>query len=154
MKKIGFALLLVLAVAFALPAYAAEYVGAAKGCKMCHKKDGSWDVWEKSKHAKAGEALKSEAAKAVAPDAEKNETCLKCHMVGKDEGVGCEACHGPGSEYKAMDVMKDPAKAKEKGCIKPDEAVCKKCHGAKPEKHPAGPEFKYEEAKEKIKHWK
>ena len=45
---------------------------------------------------------------------------MKCHVTGHgkpassfgpkfivaEEAVGCEACHGPGSEYKKMKVMK------------------------------------------------
>ena len=42
--------------------------------------------------------------------------------------VQCEACHGPGSDYMKMNIMKDKKLAIENGLILPDEKVCKKCH--------------------------
>jgi len=42
--------------------------------------------------------------------------------------LDCESCHGPGSEYKAMPVMKDPAKARAAGLILPDAPFCATCH--------------------------
>ncbi len=42
--------------------------------------------------------------------------------------LDCEGCHGPGSEYKAMSVMKDPKKARAAGLVDPDAAYCGKCH--------------------------
>lgn len=45
--------------------------------------------------------------------------------------LDCEGCHGPGSEYKTLTVMKDPAKAKAAGLVQPDAAFCGKCHKGK-----------------------
>ena len=44
----------------------------------------------------------------------------------------CETCHGPGSAYMAMSVMKDPVKAKAAGLIaKPEISSCTaSCHKA------------------------
>ena len=69
------------------------------------------------------------------------DACKMCHKVQYESWakskhatanpkVDCETCHGPGSDYKAMATMKDPAKAKAAGCIaKPDKASCTaKCH--------------------------
>ena len=42
--------------------------------------------------------------------------------------VECEDCHGPGSNYKTMAIMKDPAKAKAAGLVVPTEKDCKTCH--------------------------
>ena len=111
------------------------YVGW-KRCALCHKgKSGGYIVesWKKSKHANAYNAL-------GAPDNE-NPQCLKCHttavkkkygpgVVGSDmEGVQCEACHGPGSEYrKSRDRMEDREAAISYGLILPDEQTCIKCH--------------------------
>ena len=124
------------------------YVGAKK-CKMCHKgakKGEVWEKWEKGPHAKAFETLKAKGE-------EKNPKCLECHVadasVDPTEGVGCEACHGPGSAYKKMSVMKDKKKAMESGLIEPTEAVCKKCHN---EKSPTFKGFKYDEWAKKIDH--
>ena len=50
------------------------------------------------------------------------------------EGVTCEYCHGPGSEYKKLSIMKNKEKAAENGLIvyqsEDDiEEMCLVCHG-------------------------
>jgi hypothetical protein len=83
-------------------------------------------------------------AAVAAPTAIGAEKCKMCHKVQFDSWakskhatnepkVDCEACHGPGSDYKAMSVMKDPAKAKAAGLIaKPPATMCtEKCHKTK-----------------------
>jgi len=90
-----------------------KYIGTFK-CKMCHnsaKKGKIYDTWAATKHATAYKTLASEESKKIAKekgieDAQKDEKCLKCHVTGygeatgdkysMDEGVTCEACHGPG----------------------------------------------------------
>ena len=68
------------------------------------------------------------------------DKCKMCHKLQYDSWaaskhakqnppVDCESCHGPGSEYKTMSIMKDPAKAKAAGLILPTKADCAKCHG-------------------------
>jgi hypothetical protein len=42
--------------------------------------------------------------------------------------LDCESCHGAGSEYKAISVMKDPAKAKAAGLVIPGREFCGICH--------------------------
>ncbi len=113
-----------------------EYIGAAK-CKMCHNKPPTgeqYNKWAAGPHAKAMSALKGDEAK--------DPKCLKCHStafgltlsdtqtVTVAEGVSCESCHGAGSGYKSLPIMKDKAKAIAAGLIMPDEKVCKKCHNA------------------------
>ena len=44
------------------------------------------------------------------------------------DGVQCEACHGAGSDYAKMHIMKDLEKAKAAGLIIPDEKTCLTCH--------------------------
>ncbi len=124
------------------------YIGAKK-CKMCHKgakKGEVWEKWEKGPHAKAFETLKAKGE-------EKNAKCLECHVtdasVDATEGVGCEACHGPGSAYKKLSIMKDKKQAMENGLIEPTEAVCKKCHN---EKSPTFKGFKFDEWVKKVDH--
>jgi len=89
------------------------YVGS-KVCKECHGEDAignQYKIWALSPHAKAYNKLIGEKASEIAKKInittpEKNYECLRCHATGKGrvesvikEGVGCEACHGPGSEY-------------------------------------------------------
>jgi hypothetical protein len=148
-NKILTILILVL-VAFSMVVFAVdspEYVGAGK-CKTCHKanKTGAqFGKWSKSKHSQAYEALKSEGAKKKAEaagvkDPLTDKTCLSCHTTAYsaknkaksykiEEGVSCEACHGPGSKYKKSSVMKDHKKSVDAGMVdKVDNKVCAACH--------------------------
>jgi hypothetical protein len=70
------------------------------------------------------------------------EKCKLCHKVQhsswatsaharRTPSLDCESCHGPGSEYKTLTVMKDPVKAKAAGLVQPDAAFCGKCHKGK-----------------------
>ena len=75
------------------------YIGSKK-CKMCHKTE--YASWEALAHSKAFDRLK--------PEEQGKAECLKCHATNSNAempGVGCESCHGPGSDYKGMKVMKD-----------------------------------------------
>lgn len=124
------------------------YVGVTK-CKMCHKgakKGEVFEKWENSPHAKALETLKAKGE-------DKNPKCLECHVTdvktAATEGVGCEGCHGPGSAYKSMSIMKDKQKAIANGLVIPNEATCKKCHN---EKSPTFKGFNFDEYFKKIDH--
>jgi len=117
------------------------YVGSDK-CKMCHKVE--YESWASGPHAGAFGKLSAE-------DQGKAE-CLKCHATGGNAelpGVGCESCHGPGSDYKSMKVMKDEAAAVAAGLIIPDATTCKGCHEGAPHEVPA---FDFEKAKAKGMH--
>ena len=141
-------LMLALIVVMSMTVYAgdAKYVGAAK-CKTCHNADkngAQFKKWSNEAHSKAYEVLKSESAakKAKAAGIEdplKSDNCLACHTTahGKknvdksysiEEGVGCESCHGPGSEYKKMSTMKEKDKAIAAGMIVADAKTCANCH--------------------------
>lgn len=148
------------------------YIGA-EGCAMCHKteKQGSQlSIWQNSKHAKAYETLKTEKANQIAKDkgfttpAVETEDCLKCHatgynldkaMLGKkfkiEDGVQCETCHGPGSAYKDMKIMKDRALAIQNGLVyhEEKEKFCISCHNAE---SPTYTGFEFEEYWNQIKH--
>lgn len=111
------------------------YIGAAK-CKMCHKVQ--FASWSETGHAKALDKLKAE-------DQGKAE-CLKCHATGDSAdlpGVQCESCHGAGSGYKSMKIMKDAEASKAAGLLMPDEAFCRSCHEGAPHDQA---EFNYAEA--------
>jgi len=67
------------------------------------------------------------------------EKCKTCHKVQFASWAGsahakrtppldCEHCHGPGSEYKSLAVMKDPEKAKAAGLVMPTATFCARCH--------------------------
>jgi hypothetical protein len=101
------------------------YIGATK-CKMCHKLQ--YDSWAETKHAKATEDAKNSTTRKFEP------ACLTCHATNKSEelaGVQCEACHGPGSEYKSISIMKDKAKAIAAGLVLPTQETCNRCHDGK-----------------------
>ena len=65
------------------------------------------------------------------------DKCKLCHKVEfsswqkskhAETQVGCEDCHGAGSNYKTMAIMKDKAKAIAAGLVVPAENECKSCH--------------------------
>jgi YVTN family beta-propeller protein len=71
----------------------------------------------------------------------KSPVCLKCHTTASDsedwqrdetfsfsDGIQCEYCHGPGSEYMDAKIMADPKAAMNAGLIMPDEDFCLMCH--------------------------
>ena len=146
------------------------YIGVKK-CKICHKteKQGrQFGKWEASKHAKAYAALGTPEAKEMAAergvhgDPQKAPECLKCHVTafGVDpsliqasfkieDGVQCETCHGPGSKYKGLKVMKDHEASLKAGLIVPNEKLCLQCHN---EESPTYQEFVYKERVEEISH--
>lgn len=170
-----FTFIIALVVAFAVCTAGAatnKYVGV-KACSPCHKAAKIPDIWQSSKHSQAFTALTAPAADSIAkargskkPAVETKE-CLGCHTIqvaadqmdktfNVKDGVQCETCHGAGSAFKTISVMKDHAKAvaagladyKDKAAV---EAKCKSCHN---EKSPTFKGFKFDEMYPKIKHSK
>lgn len=148
-----------------------KYVGV-KTCMPCHKGEKGkmvYENWLKTKHAQAFNTLKSEKSKEIAKkmNLKKDPTeaveCLKCHATGyfpgeqmmptnkKEDGVTCEACHGPGSAYKTKHGKDKKEEGYKLGLVigKNDEKICKKCHN--PES-PTYAGFDYKKDWEKIKH--
>jgi hypothetical protein len=146
-----------------------QYVGSAK-CKTCHKaekKGAQYVKWQEGKHSKAYEVLASDAAIAIGKEKgidnpQTSDQCLKCHVTAfgaaaeakaesfdQTEGVGCEACHGPGSDYKKMKVMKDRDAALAAGMIAATEEICTGCHN---EESPTFEKFDYAEFSKIIAH--
>jgi len=114
-----------------------EHVGSKK-CRICHL--GIYESWQMTAHAQAMDPLGSENRDSV--------ECLECHTTGVKAdgtllpGVGCEACHGPGSEYRKMRIMKNKELAVQHGLLVQTEAVCVGCHN---EKSPTFKQFNYSE---------
>jgi hypothetical protein len=146
-----------------------KYVGVTK-CKMCHSSVASgnqFKIWTDSKHSKAIDVLATAKADSVGKTLgvdkpQENSKCLGCHETvygapasakatgfNPNEGVGCEACHGPGSDYMAMSVMKDKPKAMAAGLKIPDEKTCVGCHN---EKSPTYKTFVYANFFKQIAH--
>ncbi len=147
-----------------------SYVGMKK-CKMCHrsaKTGNQYGIWESSAHAAAYTNLASDKAKEVAAkagvegDPQQSDKCLKCHTTGfgvdasllgtgfvKEDGVQCEACHGPGSDYYRKKVMVDRELGLQNGLVVPDEKICVTCHN---EENPTHKEFDFATYFEKIAH--
>jgi hypothetical protein len=142
------------------------YVGAGK-CKICHrteKQGRQFPIWEESKHSKSFAALSSPDAPAKAQEMgvenpAESPVCLKCHAPlfekaaeFKEEGVTCEICHGPGSAYKRLSIMKSREEAVKNGLTIYDTPEAKKkwcltCH-----ENAHGQSFDFEASWEKIKH--
>jgi hypothetical protein len=148
--------------------------GGVVTCKPCHltpKSGAQFKIWSAEKHSKAFETLKTPAAKEVGKkmgieDPSTSDKCLKCHVTGHgvdaklkgakltmEEGVSCEACHGPGSAYKGQKVMKDIFDGKvdgaKHGLVEQSEALCTKCHN---KESPTYKPFDYKAAVAKIAH--
>lgn len=100
----------------------ATHVGAAK-CKICHKLQ--FDSWLATPHANATATAKGSSRWPF------EAACLSCHATNRDEalaGVQCEACHGAGSDYRSLQIMKDRRKAVAAGLVIPSQATCDRCH--------------------------
>jgi YVTN family beta-propeller protein len=125
------------------------YVGS-RACGGCHAGKGMGDqysLWLHSKHSQAYAALARPESKEIAAisglrqEPQQAAICLGCHATAynaeaweKDdtfrleEGVQCEACHGPGSEYMAENVMRNREAAMRAGLRMPTEKECMTCH--------------------------
>lgn len=123
-----------------------------------------YSKWESGPHASALETLKTDAAKAIAKKmglkvaADRAPECLVCHVTGWGSAsgyklnvdaadvkavklndnlaaVGCEACHGPGSEYKSKKTMvgitDGSLKGADFGLTTITAETCTTCHNSK-----------------------
>ncbi len=145
-----------------------------KTCRMCHmrKACGSqYRVWKDGPHAHAYETLSSPDALELAMTLglghpQEEAACLKCHATAfpvikhlKDlkitieEGVSCESCHGPGSDYRQIETMKaifaGEIKGESVGLSEIDSETCTACHN---EESPAYKEFDFVERAADIAH--
>jgi hypothetical protein len=119
----------------------------SKSCKPCHGYE--YEVWSGSTHAKAFSTLEKVGSQF-------DPECVVCHVVGMDYesgfvsqqdtghliNVGCENCHGPGSEHILTAGTTKSAEPK---------STCTDCHTPEHSGDYAGNEDVF---MEKIKHWK
>lgn len=147
-----------------------KYTGT-KRCAECHasKVTGNQMVlWKQSAHARAYAVLRGDEARQIAArrgiqtPPQETASCLACHRTGAGEapgrfgddfdvaeGVTCEACHGPGSEYSKTEHMLKYEKALAAGLQSPDAKTCLGCHNAD---SPTFKGFDYKSAMQKIAH--
>lgn len=119
-----------------------SYVGSLT-CGTCHKL--LYDHWSKTKHGVSYSTL-------INKENQHDPECVKCHTTGYGYisgflnyennqnliNVGCESCHGAGSEHvknvnTSYSVM--------------DESICEMCHDSE-----HSPKFQYKAYWERIKH--
>ena len=112
-------------------------------CAVCHNK--IFRHWENTRHASAYETL-------LKVGHEYDPECIECHTTGLSyftgfetidstpglKGVGCESCHGPGSNHKETQ-SKDYGKA--------DVEICEICH-----ENEHSPNFQFKDYWQKIIH--
>ena len=128
------------------------YVGV-KVCASCHDGDAAGNqcsLWLKTKHARTYSHLATPEARQIAKwsgipmEPAKSAMCLGCHATGAEaedwekdptffekDGVQCEKCHGPGSEYADAKVMADRKAAVAAGLNLPTQNDCLHCHAEK-----------------------
>lgn len=133
----------------ATPLPGPQYVSAL-ACGSCHdEREGGnqYNKWRYSGHAQAYAVLDTKRAREIADDMglsgdpQKSGQCLECHATAAGEpagrltehfdpaqGVQCESCHGPGSEYMPEAIMRDPVAAAQAGLQDVDEQTCVTCH--------------------------
>ena len=114
-------------------------------CAVCHNK--IYKHWEGTGHASAYETLEK-------VEHEYDPECVECHVIGLNyftgfetiestprlKGVGCESCHGPGSDHKET-------QSKDYGRVAIDVERCGTCHN---DEH--SPDFEFDDYWQKIKH--
>ena len=123
-----------------------EYTGS-KSCKSCHEPE--YETWSGNAHAKAFSTLEK-------VNSQYDPECVVCHVIGMDYesgfishqqtghliNVGCENCHGPGSEHILSAGVTELTEPK---------STCLDCHTPEHSGDYAGNE---EAFLEKIKHWR
>lgn len=103
-----------------------RYLGS-EACAGCHREPMQW--WRAHAHGRAYETLETRAKNF-------NLSCVGCHVTGylqpggstvtdvaRLQDVGCESCHGPGSQHAA-----DPTGASVNVIRDTPEQTCVRCH--------------------------
>jgi hypothetical protein len=119
----------------------------SESCRGCHSYE--YDMWSEKSHAVALDSLKKVGS-------DRDPECVICHVIGMEyesgyvsevqtphlKDVGCENCHGPGSEH---------VKSFGKTATREPKMSCLACHTAEKSTGYAGHE---EEYMQKIVHWR
>jgi hypothetical protein len=122
-----------------------HYTGTER-CRVCHeaaRAGAQFKTWLASAHARAFTSLGSDSAKRyLAASNIAIDSCLSCHtMLGRApqndaeraldaEGIGCERCHGPGSNYDTYEIMSHRASFTANGGVVGSLKDCYQCHAA------------------------
>ncbi len=116
----------------------AVYVGSIT-CLRCHKGLTTWhiDRWKDNKFVTMERVKK--ARDFIEGDEEYRKKCYECHTTGYDEetgkyleeGVTCEACHGPGQLYVYFMSQGKVEEAQRLSKLGFSYDVCGKCHMAR-----------------------
>lgn len=113
-------------------------------CADCHaatRFGDQYGIWRESAHARAYSTLWSDTARSyIAAHRLSIDSCLSCHTtLGRrtafagdslllTEGVGCERCHGPGSNYADFNTMSNRSTFISRGGIRGTLRDCSQCH--------------------------
>jgi hypothetical protein len=119
------------------------FVGASR-CSSCHSPEhigSQFRLWQTGPHSKAYMVLQTDSVKTyLASQNISVDSCMSCHTtLGRpalnraetalnSEGVGCERCHGPGSEYSYYNVMTDQTAFVSRGGVVGTLNDCGQCH--------------------------
>ncbi|MBE2216302.1 MAG: cytochrome c family protein, partial [Opitutaceae bacterium] len=134
------------------PAKDPLYIGT-KACGECHNGPETGHQlakWQLTAHARAYTSLAQPESREIVRlsgltgDPYQLRMCLGCHATASEaedweklpefrieDGLQCEACHGPGSEYATEELMRDPARARGAGLRTPTKDDCRICHRPK-----------------------
>lgn len=125
-----------------------QFVGI-QSCRGCHGTAASGDQyeqWKSSAHARAYDELRGDSARTYAAtrkssSPETDSACLRCHSTAfanipsdrgstfqVEDGVTCEACHGPSSDYSTYSIMRDKKLFLQLGGRRGSEHECNDCH--------------------------
>ena len=122
-----------------------SFVGSSR-CGVCHTQESmgsQFRIWKTGPHSKAFSLLGEDSVKLYLK--EHNivaDSCMSCHTtLGRislnryeaalnSEGVGCERCHGPGSEYALYNIMNDHQAFVARGGVSGSLEDCTQCHVA------------------------
>jgi len=103
---------------------------------------------------KGGYAVKDDKFWNPAEDDKDGKKAVK--LMENLQHVGCESCHGPGSEYKSKKIMQaifdGTSKGAEVGLADPNEQLCIQCHNEKSPTFDKEAGFKFAEQVKLIAH--